>query len=30
VEVGREIPGNLYDAVAGVMAYVYSLKSVRR
>jgi len=30
VEVGRQIPGNLYDAVAGVLAYVYSLKSLRR
>lgn len=30
VEVGRQIPGNLYDAVAGVLAYVYSLKSVRK
>jgi flagellar biosynthesis protein FlhB len=30
VEIGRQIPGNLYDAVAGVLAYVYSLKSVRR
>ena len=30
VEVGREIPGSLYDAVAGVLAYVYSLRSVRR
>ncbi|HHX43208.1 MAG TPA: flagellar biosynthesis protein FlhB [Chloroflexi bacterium] len=30
VEVGHEIPGNLYDAAAGVLAYVYSLRSVRR
>lgn len=30
VEVGREIPAALYDAVAGVLAFVYSLKVRRR
>ncbi len=26
VEIGREIPANLYQAVAGVLAYIYKLK----
>lgn len=28
VEVGREIPGNLYQAVAGILAYIYKLKNI--
>jgi flagellar biosynthetic protein FlhB len=30
VEIGREIPESLYRAVAGVLAYVYRLRGVRR
>jgi flagellar biosynthetic protein FlhB len=30
VEVGDEIPMELYEAVAQVLAYVYSLKKRRR
>jgi len=30
VEVGQEVPTNLYDAVASVLAFVYSLKSKAR
>ena len=30
VEVGREIPADLYRAVAQVLAYVYSLKGGKR
>jgi flagellar biosynthetic protein FlhB len=30
VEVGREIPSNLYRAVAEVLAYIHRLKTARR
>ena len=30
VPEGREIPGNLYQAVAEVLAYVYRLRAKRR